>query len=44
METKSNFQNQEKNICLNMSITSPKNQLVSKFNFKNTKTPNSKNI
>ena len=43
METKSNLQNQERNIKLNTSITSPKNQLFSKFNFPNTKTPSSKN-
>lgn len=43
METKSNILNQDKNIHLNTSLTSPKNQLISKFNFQNTKTPSSKN-
>jgi hypothetical protein len=43
METKLNLQNQEKHIKFNQSITSPKNQLLSKFNFQNTKTPSSKN-
>jgi hypothetical protein len=31
------------NIKLNASITSPKNQLFTKFNFQNVKTPSSKN-
>lgn len=45
METKSNIQNQDKDkaLRLNSSMTSPKNQLLSKFNFQNTKSSSSKN-
>ncbi len=43
METNSNIQNQDRTLRLNASITSPKNQLLSKFNFQNTKSSSSKN-